>query len=74
MLKKLGNPQDKLKNVVTIVGTNAKAKYVLQSKINTKEAGHKCNLCTSKKITEKKEINLYGKEIFRRICRITSRC
>ena len=25
LLKKLGNPQDKLKNVVTVVGTNAKA-------------------------------------------------
>ena len=25
LLKKLGDPQDKLKNVITVVGTNAKA-------------------------------------------------
>ena len=33
LLKKLGNPQDKLKNVVTVVGTNSKASmcYSLKS-------------------------------------------
>ena len=47
LLKKLGNPQDKLKNVVSVVGTNAKASmcYSLKSIIN--EAGFKCNLYTS---------------------------
>ncbi len=47
LLKKLGNPQDKLKNVVTVVGTNAKASmcYSLKSIIN--KAGHKTNLYTS---------------------------
>ena len=47
LLKKLGNPQNKLKNIVTIVGTNSKASmaYGLKSILN--EAGYKCNLYTS---------------------------
>ena len=47
LLKKLGNPQDKLKNVVTVVGTNSKASmcYSLKSILN--QAGYKCNMYTS---------------------------
>ncbi len=47
LLKKLGNPQDKLKNVITVVGTNAKASmcYSLKSILN--QAGYKTNLYTS---------------------------
>ena len=47
LLKKLGNPQDKLNNVINVVGTNAKASmsYSLKSILN--EAGYKCNLYTS---------------------------
>ncbi len=47
LLKKLGNPQYKLKNIVTVVGTNAKASmcYSLKSILN--QAGYKCNLYTS---------------------------
>ncbi len=47
LLKKLGNPQDKLKNIVTVVGTNAKASicYSLKSILN--QAGYKCNMYTS---------------------------
>ena len=47
LLRKLGNPQNKLKNVVNVVGTNAKASmsYSLKSILN--EAGYKCNLYTS---------------------------
>ena len=47
LLKKLGNPQDKLKNIVNVVGTNAKASmsYSLKSILN--QAGYKCNLYTS---------------------------
>ena len=47
LLKKLGNPQDKLQNVVNIVGTNAKASmaYGLKSILN--KAGYRCNLYTS---------------------------
>ena len=47
LLKKLGNPQNKLKNVVSVVGTNAKASmsYSLKSILN--QAGLKCNMYTS---------------------------
>ncbi len=47
LLKKLGNPQDKLRNVITVVGTNAKASmcYSLKSILN--HAGYKTNLYTS---------------------------
>ncbi|MDC3145570.1 bifunctional folylpolyglutamate synthase/dihydrofolate synthase [Candidatus Pelagibacter sp.] len=47
LLKKLGNPQNKLKNVVSVVGTNSKASmsYSLKSILN--QAGLKCNMYTS---------------------------
>ncbi len=47
LLKKLGNPQDKLDNIVTVVGTNAKASmsYTLKAILN--KAGLKCNMYTS---------------------------
>ena len=47
LLKKLGNPQNKLCNVITVVGTNAKASmcYSLKSILN--QAGYKCNMYTS---------------------------
>ena len=45
--KKLGNPQDKLKNVVSVVGTNAKASMCYSLKAILNEAGFKCNLYTS---------------------------
>ena len=47
LLKKLGNPQDKLKNVVSVVGTNAKASMCNSLKSILNEAGFKCNLYTS---------------------------
>ena len=47
LLKKLGNPQDKLENIVNVVGTNSKASmaHSLNSILN--EAGYRCNLYTS---------------------------
>ena len=47
LLKKLSNPQDKLKKIITVVGTNAKASmcYSLKSILN--QAGYKTNLYTS---------------------------
>ena len=47
LLKKLGNPQDKIQNIVSIVGTNAKASmgYSLKSILNANE--YKCNFYTS---------------------------
>ena len=47
LLKKLGNPQDKLKNIVTVVGTNAKASMSHSLKSILNQAGLKCNMYTS---------------------------
>ena len=47
LLKKLGNPQDKLKNVINVVGTNAKASMAYSLKSILNKAGYKCNLYTS---------------------------
>jgi len=47
LLKKLGNPQNKLKNIVTIVGTNSKASMAYSLKSILNESGYKCNLYTS---------------------------
>ena len=56
LLKKLGNPQNKLENVISIVGTNSKASmaYSLQSIL--KQNGYKCNLYTSPHLTTVFEI------------------
>ncbi len=60
LLKKLGNPQDKLKNIVTVVGTNAKASmcYSLKSILN--QAGYKCNLYTSPHLLSYTERYIYN--------------
>ena len=47
LLKKLGNPQNKLQNVVNIVGTNAKASMAYSLKSILNKSGYKCNLYTS---------------------------
>ena len=47
LLKKLGNPQDKLNNIITIVGTNAKASMSYSLKAILNQAGLKCNMYTS---------------------------
>ena len=47
LLKKLGNPQNKLKNVVNVVGTNAKASMAYSLKSILNKGGYKCNLYTS---------------------------
>ncbi len=47
LLEKLGNPQDKLKNIVTVVGTNAKASMSYSLKAILNQAGLKCNMYTS---------------------------
>ena len=47
LLKKLGNPQDKLKNVVNVVGTNSKASMAYSLKSILNHAGYNCNLYTS---------------------------
>ncbi len=47
LLKKLGDPQFKLKNVITVVGTNAKASMCCSLKSILNQAGYKTNLYTS---------------------------
>ena len=47
LLKKLGNPQDKLNNIVSVVGTNAKASMSYSLKAILNQAGLKCNMYTS---------------------------
>ncbi len=55
LLKKLGNPQDKLQNVVNVVGTNSKASMAFSLKSILNEAGYKCNLYTSPHLQSFKE-------------------
>ena len=47
LLNKLGKPQNKLNNVVTVVGTNSKASMAIALSTILKEAGFKYNLYTS---------------------------
>ena len=47
LLKKLGNPHDKLQNIVNVVGTNSKASMAYSLKSILNQAGYKCNLYTS---------------------------
>ena len=47
LLNKLGNPQNKLNNVVTVVGTNAKASMATALSTILKESNYKYNLYTS---------------------------
>ena len=47
LLKKLGNPQNKLQNIVTIVGTNSKASLCSSLKSILNKGGYKCNMYTS---------------------------
>ena len=47
LLNKLGNPQNKLKNVVTVVGTNSKASMATALSTILKESSYKYNLYTS---------------------------
>ena len=64
LLNKLGNPQDKLKNVITVVGTNSKFSLIkiLQSILN--QAGYRCNLYLSPHLQSYTERFVYnGKEI-----------
>ena len=55
LLKKLGNPQDKIQNVINVVGTNSKASMAFSLKSILNEAGYKCNLYTSPHLQSFKE-------------------
>ena len=47
LLKKLGNPQNKLQNIVTVVGTNSKASLCSSLKSILNKGGYRCNVYTS---------------------------
>ncbi len=47
ILKKLGNPQDKLNNVITVVGTNSKYSICRSLMAILNQSGYKCNLYLS---------------------------
>mgnify|MGYP001455136976 CR=1 FL=1 len=64
LLKKLGNPQDKLENVITVCGTNAKASLCFSLKAILNQAGYKCSLFTSPHLQSYTERFIYNdKEI-----------
>tara|TARA_B110000438_G_scaffold160337_1_gene153567 strand:+ start:551 stop:1819 length:1269 start_codon:yes stop_codon:yes gene_type:complete len=60
LLKKLGNPQDKLKNVISVVGTNGKYSTIksLQSILN--QGGYKCNIYLSPHLQSYTERYIYN--------------
>ena len=47
ILQKLNHPEKKLKNVINVVGTNAKASMSFSLKSILNKAGFKCNLYSS---------------------------
>tara|TARA_B100001123_G_C15280379_1_gene1013783 strand:+ start:862 stop:2130 length:1269 start_codon:yes stop_codon:yes gene_type:complete len=64
LLKKLGNPQDKLKNVITVCGTNGKFSSIQSLKTILNQAGYKCNLFLSPHLQNYSERFVYNdKEI-----------
>ena len=60
LLKKLGNPQDKLDNIVTVVGTNSKASMCQTLKSILNQAGYKCNLTQSPHLQSYTERFIYN--------------
>jgi dihydrofolate synthase/folylpolyglutamate synthase len=64
LLKKLGNPQDKLENVISVVGTNSKYSMIKSFQSILNQAGYKCNLYTSPHLQSYSERYIYDdKEI-----------
>ena len=47
LLNRLGNPQDKLNNVISVVGTNSKYSICQSLKVILNQSGYKCNLYLS---------------------------
>ena len=47
LLNKLGNPQDRLNNVISVVGTNSKYSICQSLKAILNQSGYKCNLYLS---------------------------
>ena len=60
LLKKLGNPQDKLKNVISVVGTNSKYSICQSLKAIFNQPGYKCNLYLSPHLQSYTERFIYN--------------
>ena len=60
LLNKLGNPQDNLKNVISVVGTNSKYSICQSLKAILNQAGHKCNLYLSPHLQSYNERFVYN--------------
>ena len=62
LLKKLGNPQDNLKNVISVVGTNSKYSICQILKAILNQANYKCNLYLSPHLQSYTERFVYNNE------------
>jgi dihydrofolate synthase / folylpolyglutamate synthase len=60
LLKKLGNPQDKLKNVITVCGTNGKYSSIKSLQAILNQAGFKCNIYSSPHLQNYNERYIYN--------------
>ncbi len=60
ILKKLGSPQDKLEQVISVVGTNSKYSICKSTMAILNEAGHKCNLFLSPHLQSYTERYIYN--------------
>lgn len=60
LLKKLGNPQDKLKNIISVVGTNSKYSICQSLKAILNQSGYKCNLYLSPHLQSYTERFIYN--------------
>tara|TARA_Y100000590_G_scaffold449877_1_gene588733 strand:- start:420 stop:1685 length:1266 start_codon:yes stop_codon:yes gene_type:complete len=60
LLKKLGNPQDKLKTVISVVGTNSKYSICQSVRAILKQAGYNCNLYLSPHLQSYNERFIYN--------------
>ena len=62
LLKKLGNPQDNLRNVISVVGTNSKYSICQILKAILNQANYKCNLYLSPHLQSYTERFVYNNE------------
>ena len=62
LLKKLGNPQDKIKNVISVVGTNSKYSICQSLKAILNQSKYKCNLYLSPHLQSFTERFVYNNE------------
>ena len=62
ILKKLGNPQDKLEQVISVVGTNSKFSIIHTIFSILKESDYKCNLFVSPHVQSYSERFIFNNE------------